>query len=584
MKLQRQLCHGAPFYVLGPLVTDIFPGYDHITSCIGATAAGVPRREHALLRDAEGAPRPAEEGRREAGLHRLQDRGPRRRRRARHPRRARPRRRADQGPRRAQLGEALRARASTPTPRARTTTKTSTSTPTSARCAATTGAACASARRSSSSPAARTSGYALGQARRSRPRSRPSSARSSRSAACSRPTRSTGSRARRAERWAPTPGRRPSCHSDVRRAGRGQEAAADARDRELEPLGAPLARATRGKQRRPGAVAAPGRPRPNLTPPDSARILAVVSAAPADDLSDISRRCCAAVRSAAPPDRGELPAYLRDLGLRGPGEPASVEPAGDGNINWVRRVRGSGGERARAFVVKQARPALERFPQYAGAAPSGSCSRRAGSSARARFDARRHLPARAPLRRARTRAGARGSRRRASASMRALERACDVAARDGDALGALPRRASTPRPPATTRCPRASRTTPCVASTASTSSCCRFARTSSRSRLRSRRRAAALRRMARSLRAAARRLRAATSSPRGALVHADVQAEQRAAAPAGGAKLLDAEIAHVGDPRLRPGHAARAPRAAGDRRGAMRRTRCSRAYAGRLPR
>jgi len=40
MKLQRRLCHGAPFYVLGPLVTDIFPGYDHITSCIGATAAG----------------------------------------------------------------------------------------------------------------------------------------------------------------------------------------------------------------------------------------------------------------------------------------------------------------------------------------------------------------------------------------------------------------------------------------------------------------------------------------------------------------------------------------------------------------
>ncbi len=39
MKLERTLCHGAPFYVLGPLVTDIFPGYDHITSCIGATAA-----------------------------------------------------------------------------------------------------------------------------------------------------------------------------------------------------------------------------------------------------------------------------------------------------------------------------------------------------------------------------------------------------------------------------------------------------------------------------------------------------------------------------------------------------------------
>jgi phosphomethylpyrimidine synthase len=39
MKVERQLCHGAPFYVLGPLVTDMFPGYDHITSCIGATSA-----------------------------------------------------------------------------------------------------------------------------------------------------------------------------------------------------------------------------------------------------------------------------------------------------------------------------------------------------------------------------------------------------------------------------------------------------------------------------------------------------------------------------------------------------------------
>ncbi len=39
MKLERNICHGAPFYVLGPLVTDVFPGYDHITSAIGATAA-----------------------------------------------------------------------------------------------------------------------------------------------------------------------------------------------------------------------------------------------------------------------------------------------------------------------------------------------------------------------------------------------------------------------------------------------------------------------------------------------------------------------------------------------------------------
>lgn len=44
VKLEKKLCHGAPFYVLGPLVTDVAPGYDHITSAIGgaiAAAAGV---------------------------------------------------------------------------------------------------------------------------------------------------------------------------------------------------------------------------------------------------------------------------------------------------------------------------------------------------------------------------------------------------------------------------------------------------------------------------------------------------------------------------------------------------------------
>jgi len=39
VKRQQEVCHGAPFYVLGPLVTDIAPGYDHITSAIGATLA-----------------------------------------------------------------------------------------------------------------------------------------------------------------------------------------------------------------------------------------------------------------------------------------------------------------------------------------------------------------------------------------------------------------------------------------------------------------------------------------------------------------------------------------------------------------
>lgn len=39
MLLEKKLCHGAPFYVLGPIVTDIAPGYDHITSAIGGAIA-----------------------------------------------------------------------------------------------------------------------------------------------------------------------------------------------------------------------------------------------------------------------------------------------------------------------------------------------------------------------------------------------------------------------------------------------------------------------------------------------------------------------------------------------------------------
>jgi phosphomethylpyrimidine synthase len=62
MELQQQICNGAPFYVLGPLVTDIAPGYDHITSAIGGTAAAfygasflcyVTPREHLGLPDVD---------------------------------------------------------------------------------------------------------------------------------------------------------------------------------------------------------------------------------------------------------------------------------------------------------------------------------------------------------------------------------------------------------------------------------------------------------------------------------------------------------------------------------------------------
>lgn len=41
MKLEQSVCHGAPFYVLGPLVTDIAPGYDHITAAIGGAIAAM---------------------------------------------------------------------------------------------------------------------------------------------------------------------------------------------------------------------------------------------------------------------------------------------------------------------------------------------------------------------------------------------------------------------------------------------------------------------------------------------------------------------------------------------------------------
>ena len=62
--MQRQIekCHNAPFYTLGPLVTDIAPGYDHITSAIGAAQIGwlgtamlcyVTPKEHLALPDRE---------------------------------------------------------------------------------------------------------------------------------------------------------------------------------------------------------------------------------------------------------------------------------------------------------------------------------------------------------------------------------------------------------------------------------------------------------------------------------------------------------------------------------------------------
>ncbi len=62
VRRQQEICHEAPFYTLGPLVTDIAPGYDHITSAIGAAIVGwhgtsmlcyVTPKEHLGLPDAE---------------------------------------------------------------------------------------------------------------------------------------------------------------------------------------------------------------------------------------------------------------------------------------------------------------------------------------------------------------------------------------------------------------------------------------------------------------------------------------------------------------------------------------------------
>jgi len=62
MKIQKTICKGAPFYVLGPIVTDLAPGYDHITSAIGGAIAAssgadflcyVTPKEHLAIPDIE---------------------------------------------------------------------------------------------------------------------------------------------------------------------------------------------------------------------------------------------------------------------------------------------------------------------------------------------------------------------------------------------------------------------------------------------------------------------------------------------------------------------------------------------------
>ena len=207
MKLQRRLCHGAPFYVLGPLVTDIFPGYDHITSCIGATAAayhGAAMLCYVTPKEHLGLPK-KDDVKQGVIAYKI----------AAHaadvalgiPGIPRARRRAHQGPGRAQLGEALRAqlrpghRARLPRrgPRRRH------------RLLRDVRPRLVRGPHQQGDPRVRERqgrGLRLGAARGRPRRSRPSSARSSSGAACSSRRRSTGSRRRPAARWAATPERR----------------------------------------------------------------------------------------------------------------------------------------------------------------------------------------------------------------------------------------------------------------------------------------------------------------------------------------------------------------------------------------
>jgi 5-methylthioribose kinase len=240
---------------------------------------------------------------------------------------------------------------------------------------------------------------------------------------------------------------------------------------------------------------------------------------------------------------GNLPDYLGKLGLRGPGEAVAVEPAGDGNINWVRRVRigAAAAPRGRSWIVKQARPALERFPEYRAPTERILYEQRYVETAR-RFDADGVLP--------RIEAFDGGARVLVLEDLGAAERLDAALARGADASAAAARLGGfLGRVHAGTR-------DPALAAA--------FANDAMRRlhgdhifvlplRPNDFPLPPALLPRARSLAGDAELVRIADAAyarylePRGALVHADVQAGNVLLAPAG-PKLLDAEIAHVGDP------------------------------------
>ena len=158
--LQMEWCHEAPFYTLGPLTTDIAPGYDHITSAIGAAVIGMHGTAMLCYVTPKEHLGPARPGRRQGRRHRLQDRRPRRRPGQGPPRRPGVGRRPVQGPLRVPLGRPVRAvarpRHGPVVPRRDPAGRRRPRRPTSARCAGRSSARCGS--RPTSGPTPRSTG------------------------------------------------------------------------------------------------------------------------------------------------------------------------------------------------------------------------------------------------------------------------------------------------------------------------------------------------------------------------------------------------------------------------------------------
>ena len=272
-----------------------------------------------------------------------------------------------------------------------------------------------------------------------------------------------------------------------------------------------------------------------------------------------------------------LPELLRELGLAGARDCVEVEPAGDGNINWVRRATLAGPGR-RSYVVKQARPALERFPQYQAPTERIVCEARYLELARP-FDLDGVLP--------RVLAFAEPDRVLVLEDLGSAERLDAALARGADTTLPLTGLAAF-----LGRVHRGTRDDASLVPRFANEAMQRlhgdhifalpFGPNDFALPPRTAERARALREDA-ALHATAARAYTRYLEPRGALVHGDVQAGN-VLLPVSGPKLLDAEIAHVGDPAFDLGmllaHAL-LPAAAAGRGAAARGTlgRCHEAYA-----